>query len=72
MGDLLFACVNLCRKAQVHASLALDRANSKFEARFRLVEDVARERGVVLGEATLDELDGIWDEVKAGEVRAKA
>lgn len=72
LGDLLFACVNLCRKAQVHASLALDRANAKFEARFRLVEDLARERGVVLGETTLDELDALWDEVKASEVRAKA
>ena len=68
----MFACVNLCRKAQVHASLALDRANAKFEARFRLVEDLARERGVVLGETTLDGLDALWDEVKAGEVRAKA
>ena len=34
LGDLLFACVNLCRKAGVHASLALDKANEKFEERF--------------------------------------
>ena len=65
LGDLLFACVNLCRKAGVHASLALDKANLKFETRFRSVEAIARERGLVLGSASLEELDAIWDEVKA-------
>ena len=67
LGDLLFACVNLCRKAGVHASLALDKANLKFESRFRSVETIARERGLVLGSATLEELDAIWDQVKARE-----
>ncbi len=67
LGDLLFACVNLCRKVNVHASLALDRANAKFEARFRLVEQIAGERGIVLGGATLEQLDALWDEVKADE-----
>jgi MazG family protein len=67
LGDLLFACVNLCRKAGVHASLALDRANAKFEARFKGIERVALERGVDLGTAGLEALDAIWDEVKAGE-----
>ena len=69
LGDLLFACVNLCRKAGVHASLALDKANLKFESRFRSVEAIARERGLVLGSATLEELDAIWDEVKAAEAK---
>jgi MazG family protein len=67
LGDLLFACVNLCRKAGVHASLALDKANLKFESRFRQVEAMARERGLVLGSASLEELDAIWDEVKISE-----
>jgi len=64
LGDLLFACVNLCRKAGVHASLALDKANSKFEERFRLVEDLAKERGVDVGTAGLEVLDSLWNEVK--------
>jgi len=64
LGDLLFACVNLCRKANVHASLALDRANLKFQHRFEQVEQLARERGVVIGQASLAELDALWDEVK--------
>jgi len=67
LGDLLFAVVNLCRKAGVHASLALDRANSKFTRRFSEVERIAAERGLVVGEASLEELDGIWDEVKQRE-----
>lgn len=67
LGDLLFACVNLCRKAGVHAALALDKANLKFERRFREVEAIARERGLVVGSASLEELDAIWDSVKASE-----
>jgi MazG family protein len=67
LGDLLFACVNLCRKAGVHASLALDRANLKFENRFRLVEEEVRERGLSMGSLSLAELDSIWDQVKLAE-----
>jgi nucleoside triphosphate diphosphatase len=71
LGDLLFAVVNLCRKANVHASVALDRANLKFVTRFERVERKAAERGLVMGDASLAELDVLWDEVKA-EDRAKA
>ena len=65
LGDLLFSCVNLCRKAQVHAAVALDRANVKFQRRFEAVEHLARERGIAIGTASLDALDALWDEVKA-------
>ena len=67
LGDLLFAVVNLCRKAGVHASLALDRANMKFSQRFAEVERIAADRGLVVGEASLEQLDSIWDEVKGRE-----
>lgn len=69
LGDLLFAVVNLCRKAGVHPALALDRANIKFARRFRRVEELAAERGIKVGSATLEELDAIWDEVKRAEGR---
>ncbi len=65
LGDLLFACVNLCRKAGVHASLALDKANAKFAARFGAVERLAAERGIDVAAAGLETLDALWDEVKA-------
>lgn len=67
LGDLLFAVVNLCRKAGVHPALALDRANVKFARRFGAVERLAAERGLRVGEASLAQLDAIWDEVKASE-----
>ena len=65
IGDLLFAVVNLARKAGVHPALALDRANIKFSRRFSAVERIAKERGLKVGEATLDQLDAIWNEAKA-------
>jgi nucleoside triphosphate diphosphatase len=67
LGDLLFAVVNLCRKASVHPALALDKANVKFANRFGAVEKLAAERGLKVGEATLEQLDALWDEVKARE-----
>jgi uncharacterized protein YabN with tetrapyrrole methylase and pyrophosphatase domain len=67
LGDLLFACVNLCRKAGVHASLALDRANAKFARRFQEMESLAAARGLSLGGLDLAALDGLWEEAKAGE-----
>ncbi len=67
LGDLLFAAVNLCRKAGVHPALALDSANSKFATRFHAVERLAAERGIAVGSASLAELDALWDQVKSTE-----
>ena len=68
VGDLLFAVVNLARKAGVHPALALDRANTKFEQRFVGIEKLAAERGININEAGLEVLDSLWDEVKNREV----
>jgi MazG family protein len=65
LGDLLFSVVNLCRKAGVHPSLALDKANAKFQSRFEAVEALASERGIDVRTAGLTVLDSLWDEVKA-------
>ncbi|HEU4562825.1 MAG TPA: nucleoside triphosphate pyrophosphohydrolase [Longimicrobium sp.] len=67
LGDLLFAVVNLVRLAGAHPTSALSRANAKFERRFTGVEALAAERGIVFGQATLEELDVLWDEVKRRE-----
>jgi MazG family protein len=64
IGDLLFAAVNLSRLAGVHPTEALRAANRKFMHRFNSVEKRAAERGLVMGNATLEELDAIWDEIK--------
>jgi ATP diphosphatase len=65
IGDLLFAVVNLARKAGVQPGPALDRANRKFGERFAAVEALCAERGIELDNAGLETLDTLWDEVKA-------
>lgn len=64
IGDLLFAVVNLARLSGVHAMKSLVRANAKFARRFGALEELALQRGVRLGEATLEELDELWNSVK--------
>jgi MazG family protein len=66
IGDLLFAVVNLARKAGVHPEPALEKANRKFRGRFEKIEQLAADRGIDLEEAGLEVLDGLWEEVKAG------
>jgi len=68
LGDLLFAVVNLCRKAGVHASIALDKANAKFEKRFQEMERMARDRRLDLPQLGLERLDQLWDEAKRLEL----
>ncbi|HET7583382.1 MAG TPA: nucleoside triphosphate pyrophosphohydrolase [Gemmatimonadaceae bacterium] len=65
LGDLLFAVVNLCRRAGVHASLALDRANAKFVRRFEAMEQLADAQGRALRELSMAEMDELWEAVKA-------
>jgi len=67
LGDLLFAVVNLARRAGTHPTTALAAANRKFQARFEAVERLAAERGLDMTTAGLEALDAIWDEVKRAE-----
>jgi nucleoside triphosphate diphosphatase len=64
IGDLLFAVVNLARKAGVQPGPALDRANRKFRLRFEAIERLAAERGLEVATAGLEVLDQLWEEVK--------
>ncbi len=64
VGDLLFAAVNLARKAGVQPGPALDRANAKFRWRFAEMERLGAERGIDVGAAGLEAMDGLWEEVK--------
>jgi uncharacterized protein YabN with tetrapyrrole methylase and pyrophosphatase domain len=67
IGDLLFAVVNLARKLGVDPRAALERATAKFRRRFEELERLAAQRGMDVARASLDVLDRLWDEVKAGE-----
>jgi MazG family protein len=64
LGDLLFAVVNLARKSGLDAEEVLQAATNKFVGRFTRVEDELRARGRKLGDANLEELDEIWNEIK--------
>ena len=63
-GDLLFAAVNLARFVGVDPEAALRRANRKFVTRFQSVESELRRRGTSPEDATLEEMDEIWNRVK--------
>jgi MazG family protein len=65
IGDLLFSVVNLARKLKVDGETALRASTEKFGRRFRQVEALAAERGLVLEKLSLAELDELWDAVKA-------
>jgi ATP diphosphatase len=67
IGDLLFAVVNLARHLEVDGESALRQANAKFERRFRAIEDALRARGRRLEDATLDEMEALWQQAKAAE-----
>ena len=69
-GDLLFALVNAARFLEITPEDSLRRAVGKFESRFRQVERVFRERGSELADASLEEMDRVWDQVKESEDRA--
>ena len=64
LGDLLFAAVNLARHLDIDPEGALQEANAKFAARFRAVEATAENRGLVMENMALDDLDKLWIEAK--------
>lgn len=64
-GDLLFALVNVARHEGIDAEAALRAANAKFRRRWAAMERMARERGIELDALTTEELNVLWDEVKA-------
>jgi len=64
IGDLLFSVVNVCRHASVDADVALQKANNKFEQRFRLMEDIIKRQGQNLQSLNEQQLDEFWNQAK--------
>ena len=64
IGDVLFSVVNVCRYLEVDPERALRNTNRKFERRFDYVETKLRERGRSPEQASLAEMDALWDEGK--------
>ena len=66
-GDLLFVMANLARHMNVDPEKALRRANAKVERRFGAIEDRLAEQGKTPQDSDLDEMDALWNAVKAAE-----
>ncbi|WP_111734187.1 nucleoside triphosphate pyrophosphohydrolase [Roseovarius amoyensis] len=67
MGDLLFVVANLARHLKVDPEIALRRANAKFTRRFRQIEAALSDQDRRPEDATLAEMDALWDAAKAAE-----
>lgn len=64
IGDVLFAVVNLARYLDIPAEDALRKTNQKFTSRFSKVEKGIKAQGKELEDATLEEMDAIWEMAK--------
>ncbi|HEY5119360.1 MAG TPA: nucleoside triphosphate pyrophosphohydrolase, partial [Anaerolineales bacterium] len=67
LGDLIFAAVNYARWVKVDPEAALREANARFRTRFEHVEAAAKRLGKPLKGMSLEELDALWEQAKAGE-----
>ena len=66
-GDLLFAVVNLARHVGADPDQALRGTNAKFERRFAYIERALAAQGRSPEDASLDEMDALWNEAKEKE-----
>jgi len=66
-GDLLFALVNLARHVGADPEAALRSTNAKFERRFAYIERALAAQGRSLEDASLAEMDALWNEAKSTE-----
>jgi nucleoside triphosphate diphosphatase len=66
-GDLLFTLVNLARHVGADPETALRRTNAKFERRFAYIERALATQGRALTQASLTEMDALWNEAKRTE-----
>lgn len=67
IGDLLFSVVNLARKLNIDAELAIKSSNRKFKDRFMKIEAKLTKTGTKINEKSLEELDRIWESIKKTE-----
>lgn len=65
LGDLMFALVNVVRKHKLDPEAVLRAANSKFEKRFRAVEQALAGQGKTPEQSDLSEMDALWQQIKS-------
>lgn len=64
LGDCLFSMVNVARKLDIDSESALLGTIGKFKRRFAYIEDALANRGKTPDDATLDEMDALWEQAK--------
>jgi MazG family protein len=69
VGDLFFVLVNIARYLSVDPESALRKTNRKFRRRFSWMEEQLREQGRTLEQATLEEMEALWQQAKTLEVQ---
>ena len=67
VGDLLFVLVNVARYLALDPESALRKTNRKFRRRFEYLEDKLRQQGRKPADASLDEMESLWQESKRQE-----
>lgn len=64
LGDVIFSAVNIGRHLNFSADEALRMTNNKFKKRFAYIEEQLEKQGKNLKDATLEEMDKLWNEAK--------
>ena len=67
VGDLLFVLVNIARYLSLDPESALRKTNRKFKRRFQWLEEELRRQGRKPQEASLEEMEALWQQAKQGE-----
>jgi uncharacterized protein YabN with tetrapyrrole methylase and pyrophosphatase domain len=72
VGDLFFVLVNIARYLSLDPESALRKTNRKFKRRFQWMEDRLHESGRAADQASIDELESLWQRAKAHEKQEKS
>jgi len=68
IGDILFTGINLARHCQIDPETALRQANTRFEQRFRKMEELSQNKGETISKLNMEQLEQLWQEAKIRRV----
>src|SRR5437016_3948732 len=68
IGDMLFVIVNIARYLKIDSEAALKRSNRKFKSRFRYMESELAKQGKTLEQASLEEMEALWQKSKSAAI----
>ncbi|HEX5665321.1 MAG TPA: nucleoside triphosphate pyrophosphohydrolase [Hyphomicrobium sp.] len=71
LGDMLFVMANIARHLKLDPETALRKANDKFTRRFAYIEQRLATMGKTPDQSSLEEMDALWDEIRAQDRQRK-